>query len=570
MVHRAARITESTIPQAVLAQAERRRDRTAMLAHRDGSWSPLTFGELSDRIVHLAGAIQGRGVAPGDRIALLGPNSPDWGTAYLAILRAGAIVVPLDRLQTPDEWLGIMRQSEVCMLFCDAPDVLKIRPRTGEVATLDRLVVFDGHPEGTARFEDLIAEGSTPALLQRGPDDLAAILFTSGTTGRSKGVMLSHRSILHDAGGMLAVVDIDGDRDAFLSVLPMHHCYECTCGFLAPLLAGARIYYARSLAPTEIITDLQTSRATFLLGVPLLYGKIYAGIRRGLRAKGAAGKIVLKLWDTSRAGRGLWGHRLGRLLLGGVRQKAGLGTMRYMVSGGAPLPPDVGFGLESLGVRVLQGYGLTETAPVVSLNSPARSNPASVGQPLPGVEIRIDDPDREGRGEIHIRGPVVMQGYWRDEEATRSVLVGDWFKTGDLGRFDRDGYLHITGRSKNLIVSPGGKNISPEEVEMAALCSMFIAEILVCGVPAKGGGGEDVFAYVYPDYEHLSGQGLPATTGRALEQLMQRELQRTTAKLAPYKRIVRFELTSDPFEKTTTQKIKRHRHTGGATDDIQE
>jgi long-chain acyl-CoA synthetase len=391
-----------------------------------------------------------------------------------------------------------------------------------------------------------------------GPDDLAAIIFTSGTTGRSKGVMLSHRNILSDAEAMLSVIDIGAGTDRFLSVLPLSHCYECTCGFLAPLLAGARIYFGRGLAPSELLDDLRASQATFLLGVPLLYEKVVQIIGRGLRAHGARGRAVGLVWDVSRLGRPIWRHHLGRMLLGGVRRQAGLGSLKYLICGAAHLAPEVGLALEALGVKLLQGYGLTETSPVATLNRARGSNPTSVGPPLPGVDVRIHDPDATGTGEIWIRGPIVMRGYWDDREATSGVLADGWFRTGDLGRMDRMGHLFITGRSKNLIVSPGGKNISPEEIEVAALRSPLIAEIVVCGAPRRDGTGEEVFAFVHPDFEALAERGVSTESPDAMRAAIRAELDRWTAHLAAYKSIVRFDITAEPFVKTTTQKIKRY------------
>jgi long-chain acyl-CoA synthetase len=356
------------------------------------------------------------------------------------------------------------------------------------------------------------------------------------------------------------VVGIQAGSDGFLSILPLSHCYECTCGFLAPLLAGARVYFARSLAPSEILADLGSSGATFLLSVPLIYEKFAAGIRRGLRRKGMAGKAAASLWALSAAGRPLWQNHFGRLFLKNVRAKAGLGSVRYLISGGAPLPLEVGAALEALGLKLLQGYGLTETSPVATLNPIRRANPASVGRPLPGVQVRIHNPNADGIGEVRIKGDTVTQGYWRDEEATREMFEDGWLKTGDLGLHGADDHLFITGRSKNLIITPGGKNISPEEIELAVLRSPLVAEIIVSGAPTRDGTGEEVFAYIHPDYEYLEERGIAADDAEQLDHLLRSELDRTTSRLATYKRVVRFAVSPEPFTKTTSHKIKRYLH----------
>ena len=555
----------SSIPEAVQVSALKRSTHGALYAHRDGTWRELSYQELSSRIRRLALALIQLGLKPGERVAVLGANSPEWGLAYLAILQAKGVVVPLDRLLKVDEWIDILKRSGASMVFCATQEGTKLTSQPAAVSAVSHYISLDHGAAMELTLQGLIAgsEDPGPASTGQSRDALAAIIFTSGTTGKSKGVMLSHGNILTNAEWMLQAVDIESSRDRFLSVLPMSHCYECTGGFLAPLLAGAQVYYARGLVPSEIVEDLRTSGATLLLGVPLLFEKIVAGIERGLSKAGLAGTVIQGLWGISRAGRPVWGHRLGRALLGSVRAKAGVGTVRYLVSGGAPLPPRVSYSLEALGVRVLQGYGLTETSPLASISPLRGGDPASVGRSGGGVEVRIHEPDAAGVGEIWIKGPNVMQGYWRDPESTSQVMHQGWFKTGDLGRLSRRQDLLITGRSKNLIVSPGGKNISPEEIEMAVSLSPFVSEILVCGATVEGGSGEEVFAYVHPDFDYIKEQGTADLSEDELRALVRNELDRTTDHLAGYKRIVRFEVSHEPFVKTSTKKIKRHMHLGG-------
>lgn len=555
----------ASIPEAIIAAASVRGKHGALYAHLHGRWNETSYEELSRQIVALAHGIIDLGLRAGDRVAVLGSNSPQWGIAYLAVLQAGGVVVPLDRLLKAEEWIDILDRSEAKMIFCAAAEKVNLKPSIDQVPGISRFIDLDGDSaNGDPSFASMVAASNTSgtSFPKVDRDTLAAIIFTSGTTGKSKGVMLSHGNILSNAEWMLEAVAIDSGRDRFLSVLPMSHCYECTGGFLAPLLAGARIFYARGLIPTEIVEDLRTSKATFLLAVPLLLEKIVAGIGRGLGKAGVAGKVIKGLWSLSRAGRPVWRHRFGKLLLGGVRAKAGLSTVRFFVSGGAPLPPRVSYAMEALGIRVLQGYGLTETSPLAAITPIRGGDPGSVGRSGGGVEIRIDDPDATGVGEIWIRGPNVMQGYWRDPDATSEVMRENWFLTGDLGILDSGGDLRITGRSKNLIVSSGGKNISPEEIEMAAGLSPSVAEILVCGATVKGGGGEEVFAYIHPDYEYLEQQGQSEISDAELIKRLRGELDTATAHLASYKRIVRFEVSKEPFAKTSTKKIKRHVHVG--------
>lgn len=542
-----------------MSSAYTRGDGAALLSWGEVSWREISYPELARRVEGAALSLVADGLAKGDRVALLGANSPEWGLAYLAIQRAGGVVVPLDRLQTVLEWQDTLRRSGAVGLFAAVGEGVRLLPVVSQ--SLPQLKVYGLHgglAGAVASFDELALRPAHAALPDITLDDVASLIFTSGTTGKSKGVMLTHGNLLANAQGMLNRIEILSGRDRFLSVLPMSHCYECTCGFIAPLLAGASVYFARGIAPREIISDLERSRATFLLGVPLLYEKIVSGIDRGLRQAGWPGLLARLLWSVSKIGRPLWRHHFGSLTLRGVRVKAGLGHMRYLVSGGAPLPPSVGESLEALGVPILQGYGLTETSPVATLNPPTGANPASVGLPLTGVELKIRQPSESGDGEVLIRGDIVMRGYWEDEDSTRAAIRDGWFCTGDLGRLDSHGHLHITGRLKNLIVTQGGKNISPEEVEGAASKCPAVAEILVYGREVTTGSGEEVCARVYPDPEYLKAQG--SSSASDLLALVRGQIEAATSHLASYKKIVHYEMVMEPFEKTTSHKIKRFKH----------
>jgi len=553
--------SDQSIPLSVLQRAVECGQRPALHDWRDETWHTISFEDMAHRVHAAAAALVEGGHKPGARLGLVGPNSSHWGMAYLAILHAGCVAVPLDRMQSTQEWLDVLSRSGAVGVFAAEAESRKLFSALDDHESLITRYRLAGPAGDIPTFDQLAAAGASASLPPVAPDDLAAVLYTSGTTGKSKGVMLSHRNILSDARGMLAVVPFDGNLDRFLSVLPMSHCYECTGGFLAPLLAGTPIYYARGLVPREIVADLKSSGATILLGVPLLFEKVVAGIKRGLRGAGVSGRAAQWLWAMSRAGRPIWHTRFGKGALAGIRTKAGLETIGLLVSGGAPLPPGVTIDLEALGINIIQGYGLTETSPVATLNPPGRVRPASVGLPLPGARVKLD-PEQADEGEILISGDMVTSGYWQDQAATDLVLDDGWFRTGDLGRIDKDGYLYITGRKKNLIVSPGGKNIAPEEIELAASASAAISEVLVYGKTTESGAGEEVCATIYPDLEYCSLQAWPVEQEEALLPHIRQEMERATVHLAAYKKVVHVNLTFEPFVKTTTQKIKRHLHKG--------
>lgn len=556
---------QATISEAVLASASSWPENPALHAWQQDGWRTWSYAEVSQALQEVAYGLVQLGIQPDDRIALLGPNSPEWGIAFLGILAAGAIAVPLDRMQAPAEWLSTLQSSEPVAVIAAMDEGSLLEKELVHAPSVRQFIALSGPADPPAltlqQVRSLAKAPFDGPPVQRRADDLAAILYTSGTTGHCKGVMLSHNNILSDARAMLEVFDIRGLTDRFLSVLPMSHCYECTSGFLCPLLAGAQIFYARGLAAREVIEDLRTSRATFLLAVPLFYEKIVAGIERGLRNQGGgSARIASGLWAVSRMGRSLWKRAFGRVTLKALRNKTGFAHIRYLISGGAPLSAQAGHALQALGLRIIQGYGLTETSPVVTLNPRKNAIPDSVGVPLPGVEIKIHEPDFEGKGEIWIKGPIVTRGYWLDPESTDAVFEDGWFRSGDVGRIGPRGYLYITGRSKHLIVTSGGKNISPEEVEIAALRSPFIAEIIVYGAKAKDGVGEVVSAQVYPDYDYLNEWAKATDQPYELQSLIRSELDRTGSALAHYKRIIRFTISETPFQKTSSHKIKRHLH----------
>ncbi|MCD6531555.1 AMP-binding protein, partial [bacterium] len=471
------------IPQLVEESARRDPERPALMVHRGGGKvDKISYAQLWDKVVRLSSFIQKAGINPGEHIALLGTNSPEWATAYLAIQSAGCVVVPLDSAQRPQELRHIIRHSDSVAIF--------LAKRFEEVLTEDG---EDAFPEMSKFFLeniDALIKTETKPVPVRFPesdDATAVIIYTSGTTGSPKGVVLSHKNIVSDIEGMVPRFPFT-TRDNFLSVLPVHHAFEATAGFLTPLAIGCGIGYARALRAKEILEDIQAYDATIMLGVPLLFEKFHRGILKGVEQKGRMAKTVFsslmgftKLIDSALK------IRSGAKIFKKFRQKAGFGNMWLMISGGAAINPETVRFFNHFGVVFCQGYGLTETAPVLTVNPPDRNKPESVGPPIGGAEIKIDSPNSEGVGEILARGPMVFKEYYKNPEATEKALTPDgWFRTGDLGRLDEDGYLYIVGRAKNLIVTAGGKNLYPEEIEEKLNDSPYILESLVIGVKKKG------------------------------------------------------------------------------------
>lgn len=527
-------------------------DIVAFRIKRDGAYFEMSGRDVVDQAKALGGRLRSQGLQPGDRVGLLSENRPEWGVSYLAIVCHGFTAVPLDRLLKSQEIRNILEDSGAVAAIVsneflgDIQTIASDLPALRHVLSMDELVDV-----GTTESENYLHAAD--------PEDLAALIYTSGTTGQPKGVMLSHRNIMSNVDACRQSISFTRG-DNFLSVLPLHHTFECTAGFLSPLYGGASVTYVGSLKSRDIIDTMKETSATIMLGVPLLYEKMYAGIMRAVRSKPSNVQRIFNLSMGLVKGAQKVGLQLGSTVFKGLREKGGFGTVRFFVSGAAALPVEVSEGFERLGIRILQGYGLTETSPVVSVNRFDAPKNDSVGPPIPGVDIRIDSPDETGVGEIVIRGDNIMQGYYKNQEATDEILRDGWLHTGDSGRVDGDGHLHISGRIKNVIVTRAGKNIYPEEVEGEIVQSPYIAEILVLAHVDDTSGDETVKAIAVPDYEYLEDEEKETgqkRTDQEIERKIKEEVKERCANLADYKRPKTIEIRKEEFPKTSTRKIKR-------------
>jgi len=367
--------------------------------------------------------------------------------------------------------------------------------------------------------------------------------------------MLSQHNLATNLMSMLSVFMMYPE-DRFLSVLPIHHTYECTCGLLLPLYAGSSIHFARSLK--TVTDDLQRVKATILLGVPLLYDKMFKRIHKGIQEKKAVAKILPHLVTATDLMQFVGWKSAKKAVFKELHRKFG-GSIRFFLAGGAAPDPMVAKGLRDLGFNFVQGYGLTETSPILALNSPTKFKDDAAGITLPGVELRINEPDKDGIGEVYGKGPNIMLGYYKNPAATADVFDNGWFKTGDLGYIDSDGFLHISGRKKNVIISKSGKNVFPEEIEDVLNRSLFTPESMVYGAEdAKL--GEIIAAQIVVDAEAFievaESAGKPITK-ELLQQVIADEVGKVNKQLSSYKQIRRFIIREQELLKTTTQKVKR-------------
>ena len=542
--------------------AERWPENVAIEVQRPDGVESHTYAELRRMAEAIGAWLKARGTQPADRIAILADNHPRWVAAYLGIIAAGATAVPLDTAYHADQVAKLLRDSGTSLLVCDSKHLPIVREA---VVGMDiSLAVTDSelHPEartGTLFFErcvgfdDLFAQYTgTFAPVPRAADDLASLLYTSGTTADPKGVMLTHGNLLGEADAVFAWAHI-GPEDAILGVLPLFHVLSQMANLLLPLAAGARVVYLATLNTTELLRALRERGVTAFAVVPQFFYLIHDRIFKEVAKKGAATRAAFAaMRRITTLGRKA-GVNLGPLFFGQVHALFGK-QMRYLVSGGSRFDPQVAWDFSSLGIDILQAYGLTETCGGAFVNSEADNVIGSVGKPLKGVEAKIVDPQPSAdgspaSGEILIRGPLVMKGYWNRPDATAEVLTDGWLRTGDLGYFDAGGHLFITGRKKDVIILSNGKNVYPEEIEAHYLQSPFVKEICVL----EGGAGNDqLYAVIVPNFDVLRQRKVVNA-----REVIRFDVEGLSAKLPSTKRISGYEIWQQDLPRTTTRKLKR-------------
>ncbi len=522
----------------------------------------VTYAQLYRHVVRFGQALRAIGVKERDHVALISENRVQWGIAYLAITSFNYVVVPIDKNLPENEILTILHASNSrAAVFSESfREMFEGFSRT--VKPLEVLIDMDlpaKRGELHSMREAIEAQplpGGVDPFPRIHPDNLAVIVFTSGSMGHAKGVMLSQKNICSNLHAMLQMVEIP-ETDRFLSVLPIHHTYECTCGFLCPLVKGASVHYARSLK--TVAEDMLAVRPTVVLGVPLLFEKMYRRITQAIAEKSVASAVMTPLLGIISMLEAVGVKGVRRKLFKEVHDRFG-GCIRMLIVGGAAPDPEVARGFRSLGFTFLQGYGLTECSPILALNRLRKYRDDAAGLPLPGVVLRIEDPDDEGRGEIVASGDSIMLGYYRNDAATAAVLHDGWFATGDYGCIDEDGFLHINGRKKNVIIARNGKNVFPEELEDQIVKLPYVLECVVYGGKAKN-GDEIIATMIVPDanavYDHARAHG-KEVTNEYIQELLDEGIRKLNQRLPVYKHIRLVTVKDSEFEKTTTQKIKRY------------
>ncbi|MGD0569937.1 MAG: AMP-binding protein [Candidatus Sulfotelmatobacter sp.] len=543
--------------------AERWPNNVALELQRRDHIESCTYAELRRMAESVGRWVTENGFAQGSRLAIVADNHPRWVAAYLGTIAAGCTVVPLDTALHADQLAKLLQDSGASVLFCDAKHAQAAREA---VASLNiGLVLMD--PDRMA--EHSIQEhwlGNLPAIFDDGPgkfhpaasaiDDIASLLYTSGTTADPKGVMLTHANFLGEVEAVFNWVDL-GPTDALLGVLPMFHVLAQMANLLLPLVKGSRVVYLETLNTTELLRALRERNITAFAVVPQFFYLIHERIFEEIRKRGALTQRVFEILVAVNRGLRKMGINAGRVLFSKVHETLGK-KMRYLVTGGSRFDPEIAKDFHDLGIDVLQAYGLTETTAAVFANSPNDNVIGSVGKALKGVEAKIVDPQslddgNPAAGEVALRGAVVMKGYWNRPDATDAVLRDGWFYTGDLGYFDADGNLFLTGRKKEVIVLSNGKNIYPEEVEAHYLKSPYIKEIAVMGLEGKAGeGGDRLHAVIVPNFDVLRQKKIVNA-----KEVIRFDIESLSQQIASTKRIGSYEIWQEDLPRTTTRKIKR-------------
>ena len=550
----------SSIQDLIIKSSEKYKDKIALEDYINYPISKVTYNQLYEYIVKFGKSLFELGLKERDHIAVIGENRVQWGITYLTSMFFNLVIVPVDKNLSSNEMINVLHESQTkAIIFsetfrqtvCEMKEVL---PNLKHLISMD----LKENEDGCQSMIKMIEKQNTDEvnLPSINPDDLAEIIFTSGSLGRAKGVMLSQKCLASNLMGMTAMIQIISE-DRFFSVLPIHHTYECTCGFLCPLYVGGSTHFSRSLK--TILEDIQRAKPTIMLGAPLLFNKIYAKIMKGISEDKIKSKVVGPIIKLTNILDSVGLKNSKKLFLKELHNKFG-GSIRLMVVGGAAPDPKVAKGFREFGFNFVQGYGLTETSPILALNRINYFKDDAAGLPLPGTEIKIAQPDKNGIGEVYAKGNNVMLGYYNNQKLTEEAFDNGWFKTGDLGFIDDEGFLHLSGRKKNVIIANNGENVFPEEIEDLLSRNPFILECIVYGQEDEK-HDEIIAAQIVTNSEtfiEYSTKNNIKITSELINKIISEAVAETNKHLAAFKRIKKFYIRENEFEKTTTQKIKRH------------
>lgn len=519
---------DKTIPSLFQSSAEKYKDLIAF-NYFDGSWKTMTYGEFFSLANNIASFLFSCGIHKGERVAIVSENRPEWCASYMGILMCGGISVPVDVQLGSDEIKNLLTDSEAKIVF------YSLKTESNVLRAIEGISI-----KGINLDKYYFIPPESPSYQGRavGGDDIASIIYTSGTTGKPKGVMLTHSNFCSDAEAVIKVNVVTHD-DNVLSILPLHHTYPFMSTFLVTVFLGATITFTPGLKAVEIISTIKEKKVTIVVAVPRLLELIRDGIFSKIKQRKIIANVLLEAIEVCGFIRRKVDINLGKVIFKTVHRNFGI--LRFFASGGARLDPAVMNDLEAIGFTILEGYGLTETSPVITFNPVKRRKPGSVGKPLPNVEIKISED-----GEIMVKGHMVMKGYYKNQTATDEVLKDGWFLTGDTGCMDEEGYIFITGRKKEVIVLSSGKNIYPDDVEKVYLSIPLIKEL--CITEKEG----SLHAVIVPDFDYAK----KALIGNISEALKWK-INDVSMKLPEYMRVKGYTLYSEPLPRTPLGKLRR-------------
>ena len=510
----------------------------------------FTYKQALKKIREIAYYLIATGAKKGDHIAVIGKNSPEWALAYFAISFAGCIIVPLDYSLHIEDMEKILAFGDVDRIFIDGEKIDEI-DKEGKL--FKEKISLEPESKGYKYVLDLT--GPETELPKLHAEDTAAMLFTSGTTGTPKGVMLSFSNFMSSTLSSQRLFDVY-PTDVFYAILPIHHAYTMTAVLLETVVSGASCVFGKRLVTPIMLKELREGKITMLLAVPMLFNKLLAGLMAGVHKQGPFKENLIHfLMGFSGFMKKVFHVNLGKKIFGNMLlSKISLDKMRLCICGGGPLPASTFKQFNQLGIDFVQGYGLTETSPIININPIEVYIEESVGIPIPGVEEKIVSPDEDGNGIIYVRGPQVMKGYYKNDEATEEVLSSDgWLNTGDVGHIDSNGFLYLTGRAKSIIVTEGGKNVFPEEIEDKF--QLFNEIEQCCIIPYminKEMKTEGIRMVIYPTEAYLKEHGMEETS-RHMEEVV----ESVNKDLQSYKKITMVTVVDQPLPMTSTKKVKR-------------
>ncbi|MDR1868427.1 MAG: AMP-binding protein [Treponema sp.] len=553
--------------QMIDATSRNHADKDA-IRYRSGKQREFTrwsYGRWGDECRRVARGLLAAGLSKGDRVVLWSENRPEWMAVWMGTAIAGIVIVPVDFLATEQECINIIKITRAKAFFYSGRKKDFAASLSSNGISVSVSVCISPESENDSpdqeteynRFGKDAGGQTLPPIDSIAPDHPVSIVFTSGTTGFAKGVTLSHKNIIANTSAAVTILQ-PNDKDVFMDVLPLHHTYPTTCSFMAPLSIGIPTVITEKIVGKVVVDDIRDGGVTFLIAVPLLYDKVMAAIETGYKKispiiRGPLNVLRKIALAEARKGNPDFGRKVFRF----IRKKAGLHSIGIMVAGGGPLNIKTADFFDSLGFNIVQGYGMSENSPLISVNTPRHKRNESVGLPVSYTDVKILDPGPDGNGEIACKSPSVMLGYFENEEATKEVITEDgYLLTGDLGCRDELGFIYIRGRKKNLIIGSGGKNIYPEEVEDHFHGSRVIGEILIVG--RKDPGGEIIFAVTVPNYEAIK-EDHPGRENddNYIREIIKKEIEEANRALPVFKKIGDFTVRKEPFEKNAQQKIRR-------------